>query len=256
MAEVWVKLESANPTGSYKDRMALAMIEGAERDGRLQPGQTVVEYTGGSTGSSLAYVCCAEGLPAPDRDLGRVRAREDRDHAGVRSRRRDHLEPGGDHPRPHPADDRALAGDRRGDRRLRNRPVPEPGHARRLREPRARASRAARRADRRVLLVRRDIRLLRRCDPRAQAHAPGAPPRRDRARRVAGALGRRAGHAPDRGRRLGILAAVARAGRSRRGADGGDRGCLRDGAPSCEGGGPLVGPVDGRQPHGRARARS
>ena len=50
-AEVWVKLESANPTGSYKDRMALAMIEGAERDGRLQPGQTVVEYTGGSTGS-------------------------------------------------------------------------------------------------------------------------------------------------------------------------------------------------------------
>ena len=57
MAEVWVKLESANPTGSYKDRMALAMIEGAERDGRLSPGQTVVEYTGGSTGSSLAYVC-------------------------------------------------------------------------------------------------------------------------------------------------------------------------------------------------------
>ena len=63
MAEVWVKLESANPTGSYKDRMALAMIEGAERDGRLQPGQTVVEYTGGSTGSSLAYVCALRGYP-------------------------------------------------------------------------------------------------------------------------------------------------------------------------------------------------
>jgi cysteine synthase A len=62
-AEVWVKLESANPTGSYKDRMALAMIEGAERDGRLQPGQTVVEYTGGSTGSSLAYVCALKGYP-------------------------------------------------------------------------------------------------------------------------------------------------------------------------------------------------
>src|SRR4051794_14163016 len=45
MAEVWVKLEGANPTGSYKDRMALAMIEGAERSGRLRPGQTVVEYT-------------------------------------------------------------------------------------------------------------------------------------------------------------------------------------------------------------------
>ncbi len=63
MSEVWVKLESANPTGSYKDRMALAMIEGAERDGRLQPGQTVVEYTGGSTGSSLALVCALKGYP-------------------------------------------------------------------------------------------------------------------------------------------------------------------------------------------------
>jgi cysteine synthase A len=62
-AEVWVKLEGANPTGSYKDRMAVAMIEGAERDGRLRPGQTVVEYTGGSTGSSLALVCAVKGYP-------------------------------------------------------------------------------------------------------------------------------------------------------------------------------------------------
>jgi hypothetical protein len=62
-AEVWVKLEGANPTGSYKDRMALAMVEGAERDGRLRPGQTVVEYTGGSTGSSLAFVCAIKGYP-------------------------------------------------------------------------------------------------------------------------------------------------------------------------------------------------
>ncbi|GIF50454.1 cysteine synthase A [Asanoa ferruginea] len=61
--EVWVKLEAANPTGSYKDRMALAMIEAAERDGRLRPGQTVVEYTGGSTGSSLAFVCAVKGYP-------------------------------------------------------------------------------------------------------------------------------------------------------------------------------------------------
>ena len=52
-----MKLEAANPTGSYKDRMALAMIEAAEADGRLRPGQLVVEYTGGSTGSSLAFVC-------------------------------------------------------------------------------------------------------------------------------------------------------------------------------------------------------
>jgi cysteine synthase A len=60
-AEVWVKLEWENPTGSLKDRMALAVIEAAERDGRLRPGGTVVEYTGGSTGTSLAFVCAAKG---------------------------------------------------------------------------------------------------------------------------------------------------------------------------------------------------
>src|SRR5688500_12759039 len=63
MAEVWVKLESHNPTGSYQDRVALAMVGGAERDGRLRPGQTVVEYTGGSTGPSLAFVCVLKGYP-------------------------------------------------------------------------------------------------------------------------------------------------------------------------------------------------
>jgi cysteine synthase len=62
-AAVWVKMEGANPTGSYKDRMALAMIRGAERAGRLGPGQAVVEYTGGSTGSSLAFVCAVTGHP-------------------------------------------------------------------------------------------------------------------------------------------------------------------------------------------------
>ena len=60
-ADVVVKLEAFNPTGSYKDRMALAMIEGAERRGDLRPGMTVVEYTGGSTGSSLAFVCAVKG---------------------------------------------------------------------------------------------------------------------------------------------------------------------------------------------------
>ena len=60
-ADVVVKLESANPTASYKDRMALAMIEGAEARGALGPGMRVVEFTGGSTGSSLAMVCAAKG---------------------------------------------------------------------------------------------------------------------------------------------------------------------------------------------------
>jgi cysteine synthase len=60
-ADVFVKLEFFNPTGSYKDRMALAMVEGAEARGTLRPGMRVVEYTGGSTGSSLAMVCAVKG---------------------------------------------------------------------------------------------------------------------------------------------------------------------------------------------------
>ncbi len=62
-ATVFVKLEYFNPTGSYKDRMALSMIEEAEARGKLRPGMTVVEYTGGSTGSSLAFVCAVKGYP-------------------------------------------------------------------------------------------------------------------------------------------------------------------------------------------------
>ena len=60
-ADVYVKMEMFNPTGSYKDRMARAMIEEAEKRGDLRPGMTVVEYTGGSTGSSLALVCSVKG---------------------------------------------------------------------------------------------------------------------------------------------------------------------------------------------------
>lgn len=62
-ARVLVKIESTNPTGSLKDRMALAMVEAARADGRLRPGGAVVEYTGGSTGVSLAFVCAALGHP-------------------------------------------------------------------------------------------------------------------------------------------------------------------------------------------------
>ncbi len=62
-ARILLKLESANPTGSMKDRMALAMIEAAEADGRLPAGGPVVEYTGGSTGVSLAFVCAVKRHP-------------------------------------------------------------------------------------------------------------------------------------------------------------------------------------------------
>jgi len=61
--QIFVKAEWENPTGSMKDRMALAVISRAEADGRLRPGGTVVEYTGGSTGASLALVCAAKRYP-------------------------------------------------------------------------------------------------------------------------------------------------------------------------------------------------
>ena len=62
-AEVWVKIEGMNPTGSYKDRMALTMVEGAESEGMLDKKLRFLECTGGSTGSSLAFVCAVKGYP-------------------------------------------------------------------------------------------------------------------------------------------------------------------------------------------------
>ena len=62
-AEVWVKIECGNPTCSYKDRMALAMVKGAEADGVLNNSVRLLECTGGSTGTSLAFVCAVKGLP-------------------------------------------------------------------------------------------------------------------------------------------------------------------------------------------------
>jgi cysteine synthase A len=78
-ARVVVKLESHNPTGSMKDRMALAVVDGAAASGRLVPGGTVVEYTGGSTGTSLAFVCAAMGY-AVTLVTSDAFSREKRDH--------------------------------------------------------------------------------------------------------------------------------------------------------------------------------
>ena len=78
-ARILVKLEYENPTGSMKDRMALAMVEAAEADGRLRPGGSVVEYTGGSTGVSLAFVCAAKRIPLQIVTSGAF-SREKRDH--------------------------------------------------------------------------------------------------------------------------------------------------------------------------------
>src|SRR5947199_8651059 len=61
--EIYVKIEAFNPLGSVKDRLAIAIIEDAERSGALKPGQTVVEATSGNTGIALAMVCAAKGYP-------------------------------------------------------------------------------------------------------------------------------------------------------------------------------------------------
>lgn len=63
-ADIYVKLEYQNPGGSVKDRIALAMIEKAEREGKIQPGDTIVEPTSGNTGIGLAFVCAAKGYNA------------------------------------------------------------------------------------------------------------------------------------------------------------------------------------------------
>ncbi len=60
-SEVWVKSERSNPGGSIKDRIAVAMIEAAEKDGRLQPGGTIIEPTSGNTGVGLAMVAAVKG---------------------------------------------------------------------------------------------------------------------------------------------------------------------------------------------------
>lgn len=78
-ARVFLKLESANPTGSMKDRMALAVVDGALADGRLEAGGRLVEYTGGSTGTSLAFVCAARGIAATFVSSDAF-SREKRDH--------------------------------------------------------------------------------------------------------------------------------------------------------------------------------
>jgi cysteine synthase A len=81
-ARILVKLEYENPTGSMKDRMALAMVSAAEADGRLKLGGAVVEYTGGSTGVSLAFVCAAKRIPL-ELVTSEVFSREKRDHTAA-----------------------------------------------------------------------------------------------------------------------------------------------------------------------------
>ncbi len=212
MAEVWVKLEAANPTGSYKDRMALAMIEGAERSGRLQPGQTVVEYSGGSTGSSLAFVCSVKGYPL------RIVSSDAFALEKIRTMRAFGADvelipsPEGITPTLIPsmqaraAEIAAETGAYQTDQ-FNNTDMVE-GY----RGARRGAARAARWPHRRDRDLRRDRRVLPRRHPRPARSPPGDPPGGRRAGRVGGAVRPAARDAPDRGRRhrLRAPAAVAR----------------------------------------------
>ena len=189
MAEIWVKLESANPTGSYKDRMALAMIEGAERDGRLAPGQTVVEYTGGSTGSSLAYVCGLKGYPLRIVTSDAFAEEKPKTMRALGADVEIVPSPDGITPEliPRMIERSKEIVDEVGGfatDQFRNRDMLD-GYAARTRAPRA-----AGRSARCVLRLYRDIGLLRRRHAGAAAHASRAPPGSDRACGVARDLGR------------------------------------------------------------------
>ena len=212
MAEVWVKLEAANPTGSYKDRMALAMIEGAERSGRLRPGQTVVEYTGGSTGSSLAFVCAVKGYPLRIVSSDAFADEKLAHDGGVRCGRRAHRQPRGHHPDADPA--RCARGPPRSPpRSAPTRPTssttPTWSTATgALGEELARAARRAR-STRSCIYVGTAGCFLG-ATRALRERLPGDPPGGRRAGRVGGAVGRPARDPPHRGRRRRLRPAAAR----------------------------------------------
>jgi len=122
MARVFVKVEGTNPTGSMKDRMARAAVEAAESDGRLLPGGSVVEYTGGSTGTSLALVCAAKGHPLHIVTSDAF-SQEKRDHQAALGARITLVERPADHRTAHQDDDRGGPPDRCRDRGLVGRPA-------------------------------------------------------------------------------------------------------------------------------------
>ena len=220
MAEVWVKLESANPTGSYKDRMALAMIEGAERSGRLRPGQTVVEYTGGEHGTLARVRLLRQGLSAADRQLRRLRRSRRSRRCGRSAPTSSSIpSPEGITPDADPADAGARRRDRGGDRRL-SRPTSSttPTWSTGYRGPGrgARSSSSTVALDAICIYVGTAGLLPRR--RRARCASGCRPPSRGRRTgRVGGAVRPAARHPPHRGRRHRVRPAAAPARRDRRG---------------------------------------
>ena len=192
-AEVWVKLEAANPTGSYKDRMALAMIEAAERDGRLKPGQSVVEYSGGSTGSSLAFVCAVKGYPLRVVSSDAFASEKLRTMQAFGAEVELIPSPEGITPQLIPAMVQPGRQDRRRDRSLLDGSVQQHRHARRLPAARRRTPPAAPgpAGHHGVLQLRRHGRLLSGHDRHAAHQAADAPSRGGRAGRVGSTVRRR-----------------------------------------------------------------
>ena len=190
---LWAKWEGANPTGSMKDRMAVGMVAHGEATGALRPGMRVVEYTGGSTGSSLAMVCAARGYRAHLVTADCFAVEKIRDDACLRRRGR------GARERRRPGDSRALrpvqGADRRaggGARHVVGRAVRQSGQRIGVRGARRGDPRRAR-CRRRLRYRGRQRRLLLRRGGGAEAAQPGGPVRRDRAGRVAQPSGRALG---------------------------------------------------------------
>ena len=202
MAEVWVKLEAANPTGSYKDRMALAMIEGAERPGGCARARPVVEYTGGTTGSSLAFVCAVKGYPLRIVTSDAFADEKLRTMEAFGADVEIIASPAGHHTRPHPPHAGARQGaGRRDSTRYQTDQFTDTRHGRRATAHRGGGRAAGRRRDRRAVLLRRHGRLL-------PGREPGAPPHHPAMTRVAVEPAESAvlsggspGHPPHRGRR-------------------------------------------------------
>ncbi len=232
--EVWAKLESFNPGGSVKDRICRAMIEAAERDGRLKPGATIIEPTSGNTGIGLALVCAIKGyrliLTMPDtmseerRSLLNAYGAQARSHARQPRHARRDSQSGGDR--------------RRASRVLHAAAVLQP---RQPRSPsphhRARAAGAVR-THRRVRRRRRHRRHHhRRGRGAAGAYARGSH-RRGRAGGLTGALRRRAGFPQDPGDRRRLRSRDPQHQRLPRGDHGGRRRGRGVHTPTRQGGGP------------------
>ena len=209
-ADIFVKLEWENPTGSFKDRMAQAVIACAEADGRLKPGDTVIEYTGGSTGTSLAFVCAAKGyrihIVSSD-----AFSQEKLDHMAASGTHTGSKRGWAHDEETDPRHDRSRAPFEPSAPHLLGRPAPQPGHHRRLLCAGRGDLESEQGRGRRLRALRGNGGVIARRRRGAEAIQREAADRRRRARRIVGTARRCGGPAQDRGCRHRLHAPTLRA---------------------------------------------